>query len=245
MMMMDASVVSVSLTTVYRVLRQANVIDRHPKTCSTRGKGFEQPLAPHKHWHVDVTYINICGTFYYLCSVLDGFSRAIVHHSLRERMTSADVASIIQKACERHPEARPRIISDNGPQFVAKDFKTFIRFTGMTHVRTSPYYPQSNGKIEAWHKNMKKCTIRSVSPRSYQHACVMINAFVANYNENRLHSALGYITPHAMLRGEQAIIFSRRRAQLAAARKQRKTAAAIRRVQAPPKSSCTVVNGCS
>ena len=192
-----------------------------------------QPQAPHKHWHVDVTYINVCGTFYYLCSVLDGYSRAIVHHSLRERMTSADVEVIIQKGCERYPEARPRIISDNGPQFVAKDFKTFIRVTGMTHVRTSPYYPQSNGKIEAWHKNMKKRTIRNCSPRDFQHACKMVDSFVANYNEHRLHSALGYITPYAMLRGEGPAIMKRRREQLLAARQQRKAAAAMRRIQFP------------
>ena len=63
-------------------------------------------------------------------------------------MTEADVETIIQRAREHFPDARPRIISDNGPQFIAKDFKEFIRICGMTHVRTSPYYPQSNGKIE-------------------------------------------------------------------------------------------------
>jgi putative transposase len=58
-------------------------------------------------------------------------------------------------AKEKYAEARPRIISDNGPQFSAKDFKEFIRISGMTHVRTSPYYPQSNGKIERWHKSLR------------------------------------------------------------------------------------------
>jgi transposase InsO family protein len=74
-----------------------------------------------------------------------GFSRSILHWDLRESMTEADIEIILQAAKEEHPEARPRIISDNGPQFIAKDFKEFIR-SGMTHVRTSPYYPQSNGK---------------------------------------------------------------------------------------------------
>jgi len=63
-------------------------------------------------------------------------------------MTEADVETIIQRAREQYPDARPRIISDNGPQFIAKDFKEFIRLCGMTHVRTSPYYPQSKGKVE-------------------------------------------------------------------------------------------------
>ena len=75
-------------------------------------------------------------------------------------MTEADVETIIQRARERYPDARPRIISDNGPQFIAKDFKEFIRLCGMTHVRTSPYYPQSNGKIERWHRSLKAECIR-------------------------------------------------------------------------------------
>jgi hypothetical protein len=60
-------------------------------------------------------------------------------------MTEADIEIILERAKELHPDAKPRIISDNGPQFIAKDFKEFIRISGMTHVRTSPYYPQSNG----------------------------------------------------------------------------------------------------
>jgi transposase InsO family protein len=114
---------------------------------SKKSAGFEQPLAAHQHWHIDVSYINISGTFYYLCSILDGYSRYIVNWDLRESMTEADIEIILERAKELHPEVKPRIISDNGPQFIAKDFKEFIWVSGMTHVRTSPYYAQSNGKI--------------------------------------------------------------------------------------------------
>jgi len=72
----------------------------------------------------------------------------LVHWEIRTQMTELDVETILQRAREQHPEAAPRIISDNGPQCIAKDFKECIRIAGMTHVRTSPYYPQSNGKIE-------------------------------------------------------------------------------------------------
>jgi putative transposase len=61
------------------------------------------------------------------------------------------VVAIFSFKMLQQPGVKPRIISDNGPQFIAKDFKEFIRISGMTHVRTSPYYPQSNGKIERWH----------------------------------------------------------------------------------------------
>jgi putative transposase len=83
-------------------------------------------------------YPNVCATFYYLCSILDGYSRFLVHWDLRESMTEADVEIILERAKQRYPGVRPRVISDNGPQFVAKDFKEFIRISSMTHVRTSP-----------------------------------------------------------------------------------------------------------
>ena len=79
----------------------------------------------------------------------------LVHWELRESMTEQDVEIVLQRARECFPEETPRIITDNGPQFIAKDFKEFIRISGMTHVRTSPYYPQSNGKIERWHGSLK------------------------------------------------------------------------------------------
>jgi putative transposase len=137
---------------------------------SKKGTGFVQPLDAHQHWHIDVSYLNISGTFYYLCSILDGYSRYIVNWDIRESMTEADIEIILQGATELYPEARPRIISDNGPQFIAKDFKEFIRISGMTHVRTSPFYPQSNGKIERWHKSLKGECIRPGTPLSLDDA---------------------------------------------------------------------------
>ena len=135
-----------------------------------KGTGFAQPLVAHQDLHIDVSYLNISGTFYYLCSILDGFSRYIVNWDIRESMTGADIAIILQGAKEKCPDARPRIISDNGPQFISKDFKEFIRITGMTHVRTSPFYPQSNGKIERWHKSLKGECIRPGTPLSLDDA---------------------------------------------------------------------------
>jgi len=82
-------------------------------------------------------------------------------------MKEPEVELVIQRARERYPEATPRIISDNGPQFIARDFKTFIRLCGMTHVRTSPYYPQSNGKIERWHKSLKSECIVSANKSTF------------------------------------------------------------------------------
>ena len=134
----------------------------------------------------------------------------------------------MERAKELHPETRPRIISDNGPQFIAKDFKEFIRVSGMTHVRTSPYYPQSNGKIERWHKSLKGECIRPGTPLSPDNARRLVEGYVEHYNNVRLNSAIGYITPKDMLAGRQQEIHARRDRKLEAARKQRQ----IRRQQA-------------
>ena len=118
--------------------------------------------------------------------------------------------------------------SDNGPQFIAKDFKEFIRISGMTHVRTSPYYPQSNGKIERWRKSLKGECIRPGTPLSLEDARRLVEGYVDHYNNVRLNSAIGYITPKDMLAGRQQEIHAERDRKLEAARKQRQ----IRRKQA-------------
>ena len=169
-MMLDDDVVAVSPASVYRVLKQANRLDRRRFSPSKKGTGFVQPLVPHEHWHVDISYINVSGTFYYLTSVLDGCSRYIVHWEIRESMTERDVETIVQRALERHPGEKPRIISDNGPQFIARDFKELIRLTGVTHVRTSPYYPQSNGKLKRWHGSLKRECVRPAAVSSFDEA---------------------------------------------------------------------------
>ena len=227
-MMLDQDVVAVSPSSVWRVLGQAGLLSRWKGKASKKGTGFEQPLQAHGHWHIDISYINISGTFYYLCSVLDGYSRFIVHWDLRESMTETEIEIILERAKEQYPEARPRIISDNGPQFIAKDFKEFIRISGMTHVRTSPYYPQSNGKLERWHKSLKSECIRPGTPLSPEDARRLIQHYVDHYNQVRLHSAIGFVTPADMLAGRQVEIHAARDRKLEAARMHRQ----LRRQQA-------------
>jgi len=156
-------------------------------------------------------------------SILDGFSRFLVHWDLRESMREADVEVILQRAKEKYPEAKPRIISDNGLQFIARDFKEFIRISGMTHVRTSPYYPQSNGKIERWHKSLKSECIRLGTPLSLEDARRLVEGYVEHYNNVRLNSATGYITPKDVLAGRQQEIYADRDRKLDAARQQRQS----------------------
>lgn len=223
-MMLDDDVVAVSPTSVYRVLKQAGRLDRRRFSPSKKGTGFVQPLRPHQHWHIDVSHINVAGTFYFLCSVLDGYSRYIVHGELRETMKEHEVETVVQRALEKFPGETPRIISDNGPQFLARDFKEYIRLMGMTHVRTSPYYPQSNGKLERWHGSLKRECIRPACPEDVEEARRRIAAFVEEYNQVRLHSALGYITPADKLNGLEQVIHDERDRKLEEARARRQQA---------------------
>jgi transposase InsO family protein len=101
-------------------------------------------------------------------------------------MTEVDVEIVCQAALEKHPGVKPRIISDNGPQFISKDFKAFVRFSEMTHVTTSPYYPQSNGKLERFHGTIKTECIRPNCPRTYEEAVRQISGYVKHWLFRRI-----------------------------------------------------------
>lgn len=221
-MMLDRDVVAASPSSVYRVLKAAGRIGRQPGKPSLKGTGFQQPTRPHEHWHLDISYVNLAGTFYYLTTILDGYSRYIVHCEIRTSMTQQDEQVILQRALEKFPGEHPRIITDNGSQFVAKDFKEFIRLCGLTHVRTSPYYPQSNGKLERYHGTIKTECIRPSTPLSLEEAFRIVTRYVEHYNQVRLHSAIGYLTPADKLAGREAEIFAARDRKLAEARERRK-----------------------
>ena len=223
-MMLDEDVVAVAASTTYRVLKSAGLLDGWNRTPSKKGTGFSQPLRPHEHWHIDISYLNICGTFYYFIGIIDGCSRYLVHWNIRESMTEGDVELVLQRAKELFPQARPRIISDNGPQFIAKEFKTFVRLSGMSHVRTSPYYPQSNGKIERFNRTFKHECIRPLAPVSLDDALRIVGNFIEDYNKHRLHSAIGFVTPYDKLMGREKQIFEARDAKLEAARARRRAA---------------------
>ena len=231
-MMLDRGVVAVSPSSVYRVLKAAGRIGRSTNKPSKKGTGFHQPTKPHEHWHIDISYINIHGTFYYLTTILDGYSRYIVHWEIRRSMTEQDELVVLQRAKEKFPNATPRIISDNGAQFVAKDFKEFIRICGMTHVRTSPNYPQSNGKLERFHGSIKGECIRPGTPISLEDAIRIVTRYVEHYNQVRLHSAIGYVAPADKLAGREGEIFAARDRKLAESRERRKAQREATRLQA-------------
>jgi transposase InsO family protein len=189
-MMLDADVVAVSPATVYRVRTAAGVLDRWNGKPSKKGTGFVQPLRPHEHWHIDISYLNVAGTFYYLCSILDGATRFIVHWELRERMTEADVETVLQRAHEHFPEATPRIISDNVlPTLSRSDWGQGYRRRAWT--RRSP---DDRGRPRSLYDHPAVLPPRRTLPLTIintasQQRCAAHSAVSANHALSILHTA--------------------------------------------------------
>jgi putative transposase len=220
-MMMDENVAAMSCSSVYRILSKAGVMRTKNREKSKKGEGFEQPLRVHEHWHTDISYLKIMNRFYFFIGVLDGCSRYLLHWEIRETMTEHDVEVVLQRTLEKYKGVKPRLITDNGSQYTSHEFKQFVALHGLTHVRTSPYYPQSNGKMERFHFTLKLEGIRPGVPLSVEDARRITEQYVNYYNNVRLHSAIGFIPPKAKLEGREGQIFQDRKEKLKKARQKR------------------------
>jgi hypothetical protein len=140
-------------------------------------------------------------------------------------MEEYDVQLVLERALEKFPGARPRVISDNGSQFIAKDFAEFIRERGLTHVRTSIAYPQSNGKIERLHRTAGEECLRRSSFIDLEDARRLIATFVEYYNSKRLHSAIYFLTPEDVLLGRMTERLKEREQKYVDARRMRRESA--------------------
>lgn len=227
-MMMDENVVAVSPSTVYRVLKRVGLLNKWNEVKpSMKGKGFIQPINFNEHWHIDIKYINHKGIFLFLITIIDGCTRYVVHHDLRLSMTERDVEIVLQCAKDKYPIAKPRIISDNGSQFISKDFTVYLKLLGLKHVRTSIMYPQSNGKIERFHRTITTECLRKKSMLDLKDARYQIAKYVEFYNTKRLHSALNYLTPVDYVEGRKDDRLKEREVKLKRAKEQRYEAADV------------------
>lgn len=220
-MMIDKDIAFVQPSSVYRILKEADVMRSRTVKSSSKGTGFVQPLKPHEQWHSDISNVTAGDTVYHLISIIDGYSRSVIAWHLREKMKTFDVNIVFQKAKELYPDARPRCISDNGKQYKCQEFAQFISRNEYSHTTTSPYYPQSNGKQERFHGTIKKECIRIQCPLNLDDAKKIIEKYIQYYNKERLHSAISYIAPHDKLDGKEAIIFAKRDQKLKLAKENR------------------------
>jgi len=212
--MLDKGIVAVSASTVYNVLKEEDMIikDKESKVSHRKkGEGYNQPESPHEQWHTDISYIKVDGQNYFLISVLDGYSRYILSHDLRVSMGTKDVENVVQKAVEKFEPDDVQLISDNGTQYVSNQFRTYVNEISDTeilngeldHVTTSVNYPQSNGKIERFHRTIKEESVRRDSYVSLEDARERIAEYIEYYNTERLHASLDYLTPEDKLYGRE------------------------------------------
>nr|AXS01257.1 Transposase [uncultured bacterium] len=212
--MVDMDIAVVSPATVYNVLQRSGLTKKWAEMAEEAKKGFEQPKAIHEQWHADFSYIRVCGAFYYFISVMDGYSRKILAWALNESMEGLWAEIIVARAKELYPEARPRIITDNGSQFISKDFRELTSLLEIEHTFTSPAHPQSNGKLERFHRTLKSEHVRVSAYFSYDDAKERMGRWITFYNERRLHAALMYLPPEEIFCGLKEKRLAERRKKL-------------------------------
>ena len=232
--MIDEDVAFLSPSSVYRVLNEADLLSRWKRSARV-GEPPPKPVRPNERWHTDIMYLRVEDSWYFLVTVIDAYSRYVVYWDLRSSMTAADVRLVIQEALERSGMAtalvKPQIVSDNGSQFTAKDFKQLVRQFALKHIRIRTYHPESNGVVERYHRTTRE-EISEVELRNLSHARESIAKWVRHYNEKRLHTGIGYLEPVLYYRGDSEQRKMERAAKLRAAREERRRINAERLRQA-------------
>jgi transposase InsO family protein len=217
--MVDKNIAFVGESSVYNVINRYKLVQKWDQIGEQAGSGFVQPKAVHEQWHTDFSYIKIRGSFYYFVSILDGYSRRILNWRLCDTMESIQVEVLVTETKELYPEAKnPRLISDNGSQFISNDFKELLLMLEIGHTFTGANHPQSNGKLERFHRTLKTEHTRRSAYVDAEDARVRMALWLAYYNSERLHSAIGYLTPDDVFYGRRDTRLAERREKLHTAR---------------------------
>ena len=206
-----------SESSVYRILKACDLIPSPAFVVLTAGKTFQHPThRPNELWQTDFTYLHVVSWgWYYLSTVLDDYSRYILAWTLRTSMGATDVTETLDLAraaagIDRVPVVhRPRLLSDNGPCYISGQLATYLETGGLAHTRSAPYHPQTQGKIERYHRSLKNIVKldQYYAPWELERA---IARFVEDYNHRRYHESLQNVTPADMYHGRQATILARR-----------------------------------
>lgn len=192
----------VSEATVYRLLKAHDLITSPAFVVIKAANEFkDKTTRPNQMWQTDFTYFKIIGWgWMYLSTILDDFSRYIVAWKLCTTMRAEDVTDTLELAlaasgCDQATVLhKPKLLSDNGPSYIADELADWIEAKGMSHVRGAPLHPQTQGKIERWHQTLKNRILLEnyFLPGDLEH---QIEAFVEHYNHRRYHESLGNVTP--------------------------------------------------
>ena len=213
--MVDQNVAFVSCSSVYNIIKRYNLGKKWAEAVEMGKKGFDQPTAAHQQWHIDFSYIKIQGAFYYFLGILDGYSRKMLNWRLCQAMEGINAEILVAETKELYPEAESvRLISDNGSQFISKDFEELLGLLAIGHTFISANHPQSNGKLERFNRTLKAEHVRRTAYVNYQDACVRMAHWIAYYNSQRLHSAIWYLTPNDVFNGKAAERLAERKEKL-------------------------------
>jgi transposase InsO family protein len=207
----------VSESSVYRLLKAADLITSPAYVLMSASDAFKNPTTRvHEMWQTDFTYFRIVGWgWYYLSTVLDDFSRYILAWKLSPTMGAGDVIETLDQALaitgvdQVRVKHRPRLLSDNGPAYLSGELRDYLGDRGMAHTRGAPYHPQTQGKIERYHRTMKNVVKLEHYYFPWQLEAALRD-FVAYYNNERYHEALDNVTPADVYFGRQYAVLSER-----------------------------------
>jgi len=226
--MVDADVACLSPSTVYRILKEANLVCPWRRRSKRRRDEVEKPGRPDERWVTDLMQVVVGGMVYYLVSFMDEYSRYIVHHEVVTGMDGQTVSLAAQAAIDRlakgddgQPVAKPVIQSDNGSGYIAREFLAVLSENGLGHHRIKPHCPEENGTMERAYRTIREALEGEELVNLLQAQDVLAKV-VRWYNQERLHSALGYLPPAVNYRGNPAERHEARRRKMAEARHRRK-----------------------
>lgn len=224
--MTDNSGHFISESSVYRILKAVNLITSPNHILVKAANEFKDKTTRiHQMWQTDFTYFKVEGWgWFYLSSIMDDYSRFIIHHELCTTMKTPDVERNVEAALIKTglPEGRrPKILSDNGSCYISEDIKDFMKEKGITQVHGAPNHPQTQGKIERYHRSMKN-VVKLHHYYSLSDLKKAIDEYIEYYNNERYHESLNNCTPASVYNGTNKIILEQRQLLKQKSMKQRR-----------------------
>jgi len=221
-MMADEDVVYLAPSTVYRILDKHDLLYRWKRPEPGQGRRGPEATYPNEIWHIDLMYLWGRGRWYFLVTILDSYSRYIVYWELALSMRAEEIAEITAIALERVHGKKPRIVRDNGSQFVAKEWREVMRYFEVEEIPIRVRHPESNGRIERYHRSVREEAFGDTEVEDLYQARDLLADWVRYYNEERLHSALEYLRPVDYYLGNPQALLAERKTKLREAAARRK-----------------------